>query len=156
MAAIEFFVPSNRRRANGMPQHMDGTNELVNSGRTNRNFAARRKRENTQWVATFAREAVLKNGWVTPKSKVDVTLTWCEVNTARDPDNIDGGVKYVMDALGTPSGWSASKHEYTRNPYGAGVIKDDSQKCVNSIRHVHFVDPKNPGVVVRVEVVDDD
>lgn len=156
MAAIEFFVPSNRRRANGMPNHMDGTNEIVGSGLTNRNYAGRRKRENTEHVAKFAAAAMREQGWERPEGRVDVTLTWHEVNAIRDPDNIEGGAKYVMDALGTPSRWSEERRRFMRNTFGAGVIQDDSQRYVRSIHSFHDVDRENPGVTVRVETVDEE
>lgn len=154
MPYIEFWVPSNRHRANGMPQHMDGTNEIVGAGLTNRNFAARRKRENTKWVAKFAAAAMADSDWVVPDGPVRVSLEWHEVNQMRDVDNIAGGVKYVLDALGTPARWSEKVHHYTRNQYGAGLIRDDSQKWVRETSSTHVVDKDNPGVKVRVETID--
>lgn len=157
MAVLEFFVPSNRKRANGMPNHMDGTNEIVDSGRTNRNYAGRRKRENTMHVARFATAAIEEQGWKTPTDrKVRVTLVWHEVNGVRDPDNIEGGIKYVLDALGTPSRWSSERKRYMRNTFGSGAIIDDSQKWVADIHSSYDIDKENPGVTVRVETVDDD
>lgn len=156
MAVLEFFVPSNRTNHKGAPTHMDGTNEIVGSGLTNRNFAGRRKRENTKWVAKFAMREKVRQSWVCPKCRVDVTLTWHEVNAIRDPDNIAGGVKYVMDALGTPSRWSADRERYTRNEWGAGVINDDSQRWVRDIIHHHDIDKDNPGVTVRIETVEEE
>lgn len=148
---LEFFVPSNRHNANGTPKHMDGSNEIIGSGLTNRNFASRRKRENTEWVARHARAAADMFGWQVPKCRVKVTTIWYETSEARDLDNIYGGIKYVLDGLGRPSRWSESKGKYLRNPYGAGVIEDDSQEYVSNTVFDHKVDKDHPGVRVIIE-----
>jgi Holliday junction resolvase RusA-like endonuclease len=65
-------------------------------------------------------------------NKIDVAITWVEPNMRRDPDNITAAQKFILDGL-----------------VRAGIIKDDSQKYVNSIIHRFKVDKRNP----RVEVV---
>lgn len=150
MRQLEFFVPSNRRRANGMPAHMDGTNEIVGAGLTNRSFAGRRKSENTRWVAQFAAQAMAECGWEAPDVPVVVEMEFHETSAARDLDNIYGGAKYVLDALGTPSGWDEKSRSYTKNKFGCGAIVDDSQKHVENLAFGVVIDKKHPGVMVRV------
>ena len=154
---LVFFVPSNRVTSRGHPTHMDGTNEMVSAGRTNRAFAARRKREDTLWVAEFAAKAMGEQGWERPEDcKVVVSMTFVETSDARDLDNIYGGAKYVLDALCTPARWSEESGEFTRNKYGCGAIVDDSQQYVENLVFDVIQDREAPGVIVRVTKVGDE
>nr|WP_314639727.1 hypothetical protein [uncultured Olsenella sp.] len=152
---LRFWVPSNRTAANGRPTHMDGINEIVGSGLTNRNLAGRRKRENTQHVAQFAARAMEAQGWRKPSCPVSVETVWHETNDRRDLDNIYGGIKYVLDGICTPSNWSSRKHDYARNPFGCGAIQDDSQKYVGELVYSMVIDPENPGVEVIVTTLEE-
>jgi Holliday junction resolvase RusA-like endonuclease len=67
-------------------------------------------------------------------NRVDITITWYEPNAKRDPDNITGGQKFILDGLVT-----------------AGVIQGDTQKYINSIKHLWGVDRENPRVEVQIE-----
>lgn len=149
--ALEFFVPSNRVDKRGRPAHMDGINDIVGAARANTYLSAKKKREDTEWVALYARNAMHRCGWETPDELVTVTTIWHETSTSRDLDNVYGGVKYVLDALCSPARWSDKKGAYTRNPFGCGAIVDDSRKYVGELVFGVKVDKENPGVLVRVE-----
>lgn len=149
--ALEFFVPSNRTDKRGRPAHMDGINDVVGAARANTYLSAKKKRDDTEWVAMYARNAMRRCGWETPAGLVTVTTIWHETSLARDLDNIYGGVKYVLDALCTPARWSEKKGAYTRNPFGCGAIVDDSRKYVGELVFGVKVDKDNPGVLVKVE-----
>lgn len=148
---LEFFVPSNRVDKRGRPTHMDGINDIVGAARANAYLSAKKKREDTEWVASFARRAMRDGGWAVPSCPVSVETIWYETSPSRDLDNVYGGVKYVLDALCTPARWSEKRGTYTRNPFGCGAIVDDSRKFVSQLAFGVMVDKRNPGVLVRVE-----
>lgn len=150
-SVLEFFVPSNRVDKRGRPTHMDGINDVVGAARANTYLSAKKKREDTEWVAKYARDAMLSCGWETPDELVTVTTVWYETSLLRDLDNVYGGVKYVLDALCTPARWSDKKRAYTRNPFGCGAIVDDSRRYVGELRFGARVSKEHPGVLVRVK-----
>lgn len=139
---LEFFVPSPNRKADGSPANMDGTNDMIQYAKLGPGPFTSWKAKNESNVAAFAQVAMYQQGWKAPEGRVRITLTWVEVSTARDVDNIQGGVKYVLDALCKGS----AKHKR-----GVGVIKDDSQKYVRKVDHEVEVDKANPGVWIRIE-----
>lgn len=152
---LEFFVPSNRVDKRGRPTHMDGINDVVGAARANTYLSAKKKREDTEWVAVYAKAAMRRCGWERPEAPVIVTTEWAEADERRDLDNVYGGVKYVLDALCTPARWSDKKRAFTRNPFGCGAIVDDSRKYVGELLFSVKTDKENPGVTVRVEVMEE-
>ena len=140
---LEFFVPSNRRTRKGEPAHLDGLNELVRGDRTGRGFANSLKRANADSVEAACREAMREQGWKTPRCKCIVTLTFVETDRSRDPDNIFGGAKFILDGISKPK---------ARKRYGAGAIVDDSQKWIELHLNPEIrADKSNPGCWVKIE-----
>jgi Holliday junction resolvase RusA-like endonuclease len=79
-------------------------------------------------------------GWLAKKlpkyNRVDITITWYEPNRRRDPDNVSGGQKFILDGL-----------------VRGGAIKDDSQRYINSISHRYELDRENPRVEIEIQEV---
>lgn len=65
---------------------------------------------------------------------VSIDFKWTEPNQKRDPDNIIGGQKVILDALVI-----------------CGVIPNDTQQWIKGIRHTFMgPDKLNPKIVVTV------
>lgn len=64
---------------------------------------------------------------------VDITLTWYRKDRRSDPDNVAGGIKFLLDGF-----------------VKAGLLKNDGFKQVNSITHYFGVDKDNPRVDVEL------
>ena len=117
-----------------IPGRLPGLNEIIDAaklrGRNYKEYATMKDR-NTQMVAWLAKKAGL------PKyEKAYLIITWYEPDLRRDPDNIMGGQKFIMDGL-----------------VQAGVIPDDSQKYILGIFHRFMVDRKNPRIEVEIRGV---
>ena len=100
--------------------------------------AAKKGRGKYQPYAIMKEQYTSDIGWLAKKlpayERVDITITWYEPNLRRDPDNIMAGQKFILDGL-----------------VAGGVIKDDSQRYINSISHQFEVDRENPRVEINVE-----
>lgn len=122
-------------RVAGRPRPWQSTNDLVHA--LNRGIHAGNdlKRYYTGIAAEYAREAAIQQGWRVPDAPVDVWITWYELDRRRDPDNVHGGAKTVMDGLVL-----------------AGAIRDDSQRWVRDIHHRIRYDAEDPGAEVVLEV----
>lgn len=111
---------------------LPGLNEIITE--------SKKGRGKYQPYAIMKEQYTSEIGWLAKKmpsyQKVNVTITWIEPNRRRDPDNIQAGAKFVMDGL-----------------VAGGVIKDDSQRYVKSIRHFFEVDKENPRIEIDVEEV---
>ncbi len=147
------WVPSNNTDKSGRPAPLDGTNELVRQARGNALAAARRKRINEQHVARHVAQAMEDQGWVAPEGRSDVTLTFVEVSSRRDPDNIFGAAKYILDGLCTPvhTGRMGRRgKERIIHQDGCSAIIDDSQAYVDLHMGIAEPDRQRPGVWVRI------
>jgi Holliday junction resolvase RusA-like endonuclease len=116
-----------------IPGHLPGTNEIIDAAKKKaRNYKeyAMMKAENTELVAWLAKKLSKYN-------RINLTITWYEPNEKRDPDNIMGGQKFILDGL-----------------VRAGTIPDDSRKYIGSITHRFETDRNNPRVEVEIEEVD--
>lgn len=152
------WVPSNNTDKRGHPAPLDGTNELVRQARGNALAAARRKRVNEQHVAKHVRQAMEEQGWTAPEGRSTVTLTFVEVGTKRDPDNVFGAAKYVLDALCLPvhTGRAGRRgKEVVLHQDGCGAIIDDSQAYVDLRMGLAEPDREHPGVWVRIREKED-
>lgn len=113
-----------------IPGRLPGTNEIIKAAKQGRGKYqpyARMKEEHTTTATCLAK--------MLPKfARVDITITWFEPNMRRDPDNIMGGQKFILDGL-----------------VGAGTIPDDSQRYINSITHRFEVDREKPRVEIEIE-----
>ncbi len=65
--------------------------------------------------------------------RAHIRLQWVEPNKRRDPDNVCGGLKFILDALKL-----------------SGVLGSDGWAGVLSIAHTWGVDKSNPGVRVTL------
>lgn len=140
MRVLEFFVPTNRCNKDGSQAPLDGLNELVAAERAHYGPALKRKNGmNAEASAIYAMRA---EHWECPKTKSVVTLTFVEPHRVRDPDNIFGGAKFILDGIIKPRG---------RRKYGAGVLEDDSQRWIDLRFGPIEVDPENVGCKVRIE-----
>lgn len=147
MRVLEFFIPSNRRTRKGLPAPLDGLNELIRAEKTDYRFGNRVKRENGENAESYCREAMAEQGWKMPSGKSTVILTFVETSRRRDPDNIYGGAKFILDGITKRRGLRL---------YGAGALKDDSQRYVSLMFGDILVDKDNPGCWVRIEADEDD
>ena len=67
------------------------------------------------------------------EGKNDWTFVWYRENKRNDPDNIQVGTKYILDAF-----------------VKAGVIENDGWNEINSITHKFRVDKDNPRVEIFI------
>lgn len=65
-------------------------------------------------------------------NKADFIFAWYRKDRKSDPDNISGGIKFILDGL-----------------VKSGKLENDGWKQINSIAHKFAVDKQNP----RVEIV---
>lgn len=143
MAKLEFFVPSNRRNEDGSPAPLDGLNEMIDAERGG--WGAALKRRNGRNAEASCVYAMRASGWECPDRKCAVTLTFVETSRRRDPDNIYGGAKFILDGITRKRG---------KRSYGAGAIRDDSQRWVDLRFGPIEVDRDMPGCRVAIETLD--
>lgn len=147
------FVPSNNVDRRGNPKPLDGTNELVRQARGGRAWANRRKQANEAHVAAHVARAMEEQGWTAPEGVTAVTLTFVERDYKRDPDNIFGAAKYILDALCTPQRTGVTNGngvERVVHRSGCGAIVDDSQEYVELACALARPDREHPGVWIRL------
>jgi Holliday junction resolvase RusA-like endonuclease len=122
----EFFIPG----------RLPGLNEIISSVKIRKGRNSRYEREKRE--ITFFLCRIIQAEKVSKFKKCRIGFRWVEPDRKRDIDNISAGKKYILDAL-----------------VWAGVIADDSWKCVRGFLHEEFVcDHRNPGVWVRLEEID--
>lgn len=144
MPVLEFFIPTNRTTKNGLPAPLDGLNELVAAERAK--YGPSLKRRNGRHAEASCIYAMRESGWECPKTRCVVKLTFVEPHDRRDPDNIFGGAKFILDGIIKPRG---------RKEYGAGAIEDDSQRWI-VLRYGDIeIDPDNVGCKVRIETMEE-
>lgn len=144
-----FFVTSDRP---GKPWY--GLNDIIQaaklSGRNRPNF---QKDAAEKWVAEKAYVAMIDKDWHAPEGQCEVRLVFVEMGRNRDPDNIFGGAKYILDALCEPLFHHRDKsgREVWRHRSGCGAIHDDSQKYVDLRCGIaDRTDRERPGVWVII------
>lgn len=150
---ICFFVPSDR---DGRPWY--GLNDIIDMARKSRFGYAHQKDSAEKHVARIARMTMDEHLWVPPEGQCEVILTFVEMGRNRDPDNIFGGAKFILDALCEPTFHYVTKsgREVWRHKHGAGVIVDDDQQHVElRCALADRTDRKHPGVWVRIRRKDE-
>lgn len=159
MAARElcFFVPSEFGTHHGP---WFGLNEIMKAQRTfSKGRPDRQKHQAEQHVSSIAATAMEDQGWTAPGGRCSVTLTFVEMGRNRDPDNVFGGAKYILDALCEPTLMRVDKRtgtEVWRHRSGCGAIHDDSQRYVELHCAIAAeTDRRNPGVWVRIREMED-
>ena len=78
----------------------------------------------------------LKQKQIEPKpieEKVNVKITWFSASKRKDPDNVDAGIKFILDAF-----------------VDYGVLVNDTRKYIGDIYHVHKVDKDKPRCKVEL------
>jgi Holliday junction resolvase RusA-like endonuclease len=109
-----------------IPIRLPGMNEIIAAAKSHHMAYATMKRKNTDDILWLIKRM--------PKhDTADIIIAWYEPNMRRDIDNISAGQKFILDAL-----------------VKAGVIKDDSQKYVKSIRHEFYIDKDNPRIELSI------
>ena len=147
-----FFVPSHYGSRRGP---WWGMNEIMQAQRTfGKKRRDARKAAAEEHVAAIAADAMLAQGWTAPEGRCEVVLTFVEAGRNRDPDNIFGGAKYILDALCEPTFMrvdAKTGHEVWKHRSGCGAIRDDSQRYVTlRCAIADHTDKRNPGVWVRI------
>lgn len=144
-----FFVPSDRP---GKPWY--GLNDIVQAAKVaGRNRPNYQKDKAEKWVSGHAYDAMIRERWEAPKGRSEVRLVFVEMGRNRDPDNIFGGAKYILDALCEPLFHHRDKsgREVWRHKSGCGAIHDDSQRYVDLRCGISDkVDRERPGVWVLI------
>ena|GEM_PF-538776 len=129
---LEFFIHA--PKIGGVQKPWASINDWMHAMNVNRFKGNDLKKYYTGIAAEYAHEAALQAGWKTPDVRVDLRIVWHEVNARRDPDNIMGGIKFVLDGI-----------------VKAGLIHDDSQKHIRGIHHDDIViDKQDPGAMVTI------
>ena len=109
-----------------------GMNEIIEAAKKHFHIYSDMKKNFTNIVAWSAK------CYKPPDSyPVDIIITWYEPNLKRDYDNIMAGQKFILDGLVV-----------------AGVLKNDTQKYINSITNKLAVDRVNPRVEIILEEVE--
>lgn len=143
---LRFFVPSQKTNRRGQPAPLDGLNELIKADKMGYGYGNAMKRRNGKVAQRACELAMGQQGWTCPNCRSIVTLTFVEPHRRRDPDNIFGGAKFILDGITMPQG---------RRTYGAGAIVDDSQKWIELRFGPILVDSEHPGCWVEIEVEDE-
>lgn len=147
MPSLRFFVPTNRLDKRGRKAPLDGLNELVRADRAGWRYGSVRKRENGQNAEAACLAAMAEQGWECPDCKCVVTMTFVEPHARRDPDNVYGGAKYILDGITERRG---------SRTYGAGAIHDDSRKYMKLVLDPDIlVDKDAVGCWVTIETEDE-
>lgn len=104
-------------------------NTYIRAERSNRFMAAKIKKMETERVAyeLMAPEKV--------KGKAVISFDWYTVNERKDPDNVAFARKFLMDGM-----------------VMAGLLENDTRKCVKGFIDCFFVDKDNPRVEVTIVV----
>lgn len=116
-----------------IPGRLAGLNEYTRACRANRQLGARMKRENQDAALRAIKAARLRP----MRCPVDVHCTWYEKpgrGRLRDKDNIQMGVKFVLDAL-----------------VEAGIIPDDGWGQIGRISHDCFRASGEAHILIELE-----
>ena len=108
---------------------MPGMNKIIAAAKSHYGAYAKIKKENTESVAWVAKK-------IPKKERVYLDITWYCKNKRRDPDNIAGAIKFILDGL-----------------VEAGVIANDGWKENGGWSNKFEVDKENPRVEIIIEEV---
>lgn len=136
MRSLEFRIyapPKRDKRGKIKQQPWAGTNELIKANRSGYIVGNKLKHEYTELARKAAEEAVKLASWEAPECACDICLLWEEPHGRRDPDNIYGGAKFVLDGMVL-----------------AGVLKNDTQKYIYSLTNKIVINREHAGVTVFV------
>lgn len=106
-------------------------NEYINAERSNKYYAAKMKKLQTDVSrAFFITKDKIKN-------PVDITFTWHLMNKRRDPDNICFAKKFILDGMVT-----------------AKFIENDNLKWIKSFKDYFVVETDIKNEYVEVELIE--
>lgn len=109
---------------------LDDLNTYTSANRTNAYKGAKMKGDNEKVVKFYAKLDQIQKIEHYP---IHIKIKWYEKDKRRDIDNITFAVKFINDAL-----------------VKLDILKDDNQKCINSIEHEVLVDKENPRIEVTL------
>lgn len=110
---------------------LPGLNEYISTERTNRQKAAKLKREAEAPIILLAKRRLHK-----VKSPVVMHYTWYERDRRRDKDNIAFAKKFIQDAL-----------------VKAGILENDGWEQIEGFTDSFRVDRENPRVEVEIKEI---
>lgn len=108
-----------------------GLNEIIAEAKSHPMRYATKKREWTNIVIMTALQHKIKT-----VRKANIHLMWLEPNCRRDPDNIQAGIKFILDGLVL-----------------AGVLKNDGWHQIGSLSHSFEISKDRPGVWVDINEI---
>ena len=116
------------------------SNQIIAASKQKRGKAflyTKLKRDATNYTLLAVREYMKLNGLQQLKERVKITCNWYRKDKRKDPDNISGGIKFILDGL-----------------VKAGLMEDDRMKNISEINHKFFKsDNKKNYVIVELEEV---
>ena len=105
-------------------------NEVIKVSKVHYGAYAQQKKKFTK----IAKEHIAESDEI--KGLCDWVFIWHRKDRRNDPDNIQVGTKYILDAF-----------------VEKGIIENDGWKNINSIAHFYKVDKQNPRVEIYVNKV---
>lgn len=121
-----------------IPGRLDGLNAYTSACRSHRNAGGRMKRANTDQVSA----AIQSTGIKPMQTPVNIHIDWMEApnrGQMRDRDNIQFGVKFILDAL-----------------VECRIIADDGFDYIGQITHNCYRASNDPRIIVTIEEVQHD
>lgn len=116
-----------------IPGRLAGNNELRYADRSHWSKGAKLRREELQMIWPIILKAKSEQSAYF-KGAVGVNFDWIEPNEKRDPDNVIGGSKVILDAL-----------------VKIGVIEADTRRVIKKLIHYFgLTDKKDPRINVWV------
>lgn len=117
-----------------IPGRLPSINEYSYAERSHWSRAAALKKQHEEYI-----QWIIKKANVVPFLRaVNVSIVWFEKTNRRDFDNVTFGVKVILDAM-----------------VKIGIIPDDGNKWIKSIKHEKQVDKINPRIEVILEEIND-
>lgn len=108
-------------------------NEYIDAERSNKQYAAKIKKQQTNSVYYLTRSQKFK---LEPK-KYDLVFTWFKPDNKKDHDNIAFAKKFILDGI-----------------VMAGVLPNDNHKYVGNFQDKFIIDKTRPYVSCKVEFIE--
>ena len=105
-------------------------NDMTAANRAGEHVGAKMKKETESDISKYIMLAVAHKTLSPVKVPVEVWIEWHEQNKRRDADNIESGIKFILDAL-----------------QKSGILINDSRRWVKQLHHL-IVDDKKTFVKV--------
>lgn len=108
-------------------------NEYINAERSNKQYAAKIKKQQTTSVYYLTRNQKFK---LEPR-KYDIIFTWIKPDNLKDHDNISYAKKFILDGI-----------------VKAGVLPSDNPNYIGNFRDIFVIDKMEKYVSCQVEFVE--